>query len=246
MEHANKIAESRKTTFEDLKLDELQFKVLPCRPKELKDWSDYIKSYQCWKEVWCHAFQELGVDPVKNSDSFTKHDEVNALYYRGECAGLITFKWIDLNNPVEWEDSYFAIWPQEAKDRLKNHGNKIILATYLTVNFPFRRNAYGLSWKDLLIALIIKRLEASHFNAMVAAPRITKSSQIATYRHGAEALSKDVKYPIPNETVDLIIWDKKNNLKSKDQVIQLLADHIWQESTTFEGIDNRHQLSQFQ
>lgn len=230
----------------DLDLSQLELKVLPCRPLFQKNWETYQKIYQCWKNVWSHAYLELGVDPVHNSDSFTKHDEVNALFYKGECAGLITFKWVDLNNPVEWEDSYFNIWPEEAKEQLRSHGNRIILATYLTVNFNFRRNAHGISWKDLLIALIIKRLQNSTFQAMVAAPRITKSSQKATYRHGAEALSKDVKYPIPNETVDLIIWDKKNDLTSKDQVVQLIANHIWDETTIFDGVENRYALSQFQ
>lgn len=230
----------------ELELDKLQFIIQDCRPQFLKNWENYLKTYKCWKEVWSHAYQELGVDPVQNSDSFTKHDEVNALFYKGQCAGLITFKWIDLNNPVEWEDSYFAIWPDEAKIRLLAHGNKIILATYLTVHFDFRRNAYGISWKDLLIALIIKRLKNSNYDAMVAAPRITKSSQIATYRHGAEALSKDVKYPIPNETVDLIIWDKKNDLTSKDPVVQLIADHLWEEATTFSNTNELYKPIDFQ
>lgn len=229
-----------------IQLDQFEFCIQPCRPKDVQNLDLYLKTYQCWKEVWSHAYLELGVDPVKSSDSFTKHDEVNALFYKGQCAGLITFKYIDLDNPVEWEDSYFAIWPNTAKEKLREHGRKIILATYLTVHFDFRRNAHGISWKDLLIALIIKRLRNSDYQAMVAAPRITKSSQIATYRHGAEALSKDVKYPIPNETVDLIIWDKKNDLTSKDPVIQLITDHLWQEQTQFVGIKNNYQPIDFQ
>ncbi len=208
---------------------EVEYIILPSTDPCNEYSSFYAGAYRCWKESWNHALRfEMNQKAPLYSDDFTRQDEVPALFYRGECVGLSLQKVINLSECAREEDSYFAPWPLEIVNKLKALKMNIMTASYFTVAKKFRGRARQISWKELLLSLIVHRFKGSHADIMITAARKIKSNQIACYKSGAEALVKNLKYKdIDGETMDIVCW-YKNALSFEDEYIQRISKEIWQ------------------
>src|SRR5690606_25121091 len=118
--------------------DDFELIIFPGKHPPKEYLGKYNQAYECWRAVWEHAFQvELGRSDSIPSDNFTRHDEILALFYKGECAGLSFFSFDDGGSPWFKEDSYFNRWPETAFKKLYTNGNKVMISCQFTLNFSF-------------------------------------------------------------------------------------------------------------
>ena len=191
----------------DINLKDLELILLPgkCAPLEYKDY--YLKAYQCWRSVWEDAYKkEMHVDAPLMSDDFTRQDEILALFHKGECSALVFFKWVDCKESPVKDDSYFKHWPELAFRKLCKNGHKVIVCSQFTVHFNYRKKtSLEVSWKDLLMGLLVERFRHSDADAMTGTMRVIKGMGEATYRTGATPLMKNLMYD-HGEIIDLVAF----------------------------------------
>lgn len=216
----------------DININDLELIFLPGRfpPKEYLD--KYHKAYHCWRSVWEHAYQvELHNLEDMPSDSFTRQDEVLSLFYKGQCAGVTFFKWIDAAEEPVVEDSYFKRWPEIAFRKLCTQGKNIVISSYFTLHFDYRKNFMGLPWKDLLMGLIAKRFVVSGCDAMAGTTRLAKNVGEVAYRTGASPLIKNMPFASEEDKVDLVAWFQGKVGDSVVPGVAALVDQIYAERT---------------
>lgn len=152
------------------------------------------EAYRLWSEVWHQTLLEL--DDVRRvpSDEFTRQDEVGAIFHGYECIALSVFRWVDLSHPMSWGDSYFSVWPAEARNKACRDGSHICIGSNITIA-PSWRNATGCSLKNVLAGLIIERFVSSdRGDAMVGTMRKDRGMDKLMDRVGAERLGFAVKH----------------------------------------------------
>jgi hypothetical protein len=211
---------------EELNRDELQLVFLPGKGPSITDLAIYNKVYACWKGLWKVTKIEHQDDSQLFSNDFTRQDEVLALIYKGECAGLCCLKAIDFSEGPSSDDSYFAKWPEFTIRKLQTYGSKILICSQLTVSPAFRKNFLGVSWKDLLVALSARRLQDTSCEVMVGAVRRRRGMEKASYRNGFFPLMIDLPY-IGEESVDLVAFIKKKSVPSRVQIISQLVETLY-------------------
>lgn len=188
----------------EIDVSELQVILLPgkCPPKQHLD--TYLKAYNCWREVWEETYKkELKLNKYLTSDDFTRQDEILALFHKGECTALVFFKWVDSSEDPVAHDSYFKVWPELALRKLSSRGPRILVCSQFTVHSKYRRNS-SVSWKDLLIGLLVERFRFSDCDAMTGVTRLQRNMGEATYRSGAEPLMKGIPFTAEDDLVDLV------------------------------------------
>jgi len=113
------------------------------------------------------------------------------------------FRWVDLENPIFKDDSYFAPWSPEALSTAMSQGTRICISSHFTVASTWR-NAKGCSVKDVLGALIVERFLRSDCHTLVGTMRNDRGMNKFTYRFGAKPVERDaVHHGVP---VDLIAF----------------------------------------
>jgi hypothetical protein len=147
------------------------------------------EAYRCWHDVWTDTLFELDKLPKVTSDEFTRQDEVGAMFHGWECVGLTGFRWIDLASPMSADDSYFGVWPREARAEAMKRGSRVCVGSNLTVAAPWRR-ADGASIKELLLTLAIERFLASDADVLVGTLRNDRGMNSLGYRLGFQPLAE--------------------------------------------------------
>lgn len=209
-------------------MNRLQLYLLPGKgaSKEFKD--VYNKTYKLWHDVWHTTMKEEWQDHTKilHSDDFTRQDEVLALFDGSDCVGCVFFKEVDFSEVSHAEDSYFKVWNEMALKKLRSKGEKILVCSNFTVAKKYRQNFNDISWKGLLMSLLVLRFEHSFFHAMTGTMRRSKGMHTVTYDYGAVPIAKNLDYYICgiNEPVDLVGF-------FQEEVAQVqhpeLANEIW-------------------
>jgi len=151
-----------------------------------------VEAYRCWRATWRDAFVELEQHTELYSDDFTRQNEVGALFQRGECIALSFFRWLDLSLPMHRDDSYFRVWPEEARDEACREGTRICVSSSFTLAAGYRRSRVC-SLKDVLVALIIERFLASDADAVVGTVRNNRGVDKLIYRNGFLPISHNRK-----------------------------------------------------
>lgn len=221
----------------DLLMRRLRFVVSPTRfyPPHLE--ADMTMAYRCWKNVWREAFlEEMNLKEKLYSDNFIRQSHVAVLFLGDEPFALTTLNEMNLDKIIYRDDSFFRTWSPEALTDLRSHSRNILACCNVTLNFQFRKKSQGISGKDLMLAMLVQYLKHNPFDSIVAAVRIEKGMDKASYRTGAIALSRNVPYSIPGQRVDLVCWRKDLDLSGLDPDIRLISDYVWKNSTnTFQG-----------
>jgi hypothetical protein len=161
------------------------------------------EAYRCWEETWSATFGELENRPDVRSDDFTRQDEVGALFHDYECIALTFYRWIDLASPIARNDSYFAVWPEDARDAACVRGSRICVSSNFTIGAPWRR-AEGCTLKDVLGALVVERFLASPADALVGTMRTDRGMGRMTDRLGFRRLREGVIHH--GVGVDLVVF----------------------------------------
>lgn len=222
------------------KFEDLELVILPGKGPSAAQLELYNKVYECWRELWSSALKNeiLQVDTDLYSNDFTKQDEVLALFYQGEFAGLSCLRSVDFNEDATKHDSYFSKWPEFTVRKLNSYGKRVLICSQLTVSPNFRRSYLGISWKDLLVALSARRLLDTDCDVMIGAVRRIRGMEKATYRSGFIPLMIDVPY-IGKESADFVAYLKSEAISSEVKSISNIVDSLFPLSvvnTQFKGV----------
>lgn len=191
-----------------LKVDALEFYVLPgkCAPKAYQD--KYNSTYACWKKLWDATFQkEFQLDEELYSNDFSRQDEVLALFYENQCVGLCCLRIVDFREEATLADNYFRKWPEISRARLRSYGDRTVICSNLTLSYEFRKGYLGVSWKDLLSTFAVQRFLQLDCDSMAAAVRRRRGMDKATYQVGFRPIFQDLPY-LGEESVDLVVCFK--------------------------------------
>lgn len=224
----------------DFNKKKLRFIVAPTRffPESIRPEMD--KAYEAWRNVWGHALsEEMNVRDYLYSDNYSRQSHVAALFYGDELFGLVTLNYMNIEDRIYKDDSYFKVWTADALQKLHRSSKEIMTLCNVTLNFRFRKNAIGLSGKDLLLLMTVHYLKSQQLDAIVAAVRLEKSMEKSAYRTGAFAFAKDLPYSIPGQRVDLVCWNKEIDFSKLDPTIAELAEYIWKNSSII--VDQKYQ-----
>lgn len=210
-------------------VDETDLYILPGRNPHSRYLDIYAKTYHCWKEIWSDTFRnEMNVNEVLFSDSFTRQDEILALFHQSKCVGLASIRYINPSYPGSIDDSYFRSWPYPLIQKIKMENSIIATASHFTIHRKYRGSKQIIHWKKLLISLFIENFKrsSSKIQIMVAAARRIKSNEKNCYNSGAVPLAVNLNYHIPGEKFDLVSWEK-NCEGDYDENIKNLSKKIW-------------------
>lgn len=163
-------------------------------------------AYDCWSGVWQETFHELEQTTTLPSDNFSRQHEIAAFFQDGECVGLAGHRTIDLAETMARDDSYFSAWPDAALDAACKHGTRTFIGNNLTVA-PAWRNTAGVSLKELIVAMSVKRFFQSTADVCVGTGRNNKSVNTVGYRCGFEPLVTDAT--LHGVKVDLMVLYRK-------------------------------------
>jgi hypothetical protein len=181
----------------------LRYRLLHPRDAGPADVALMGEAYRCWEETWRLTFGELENRPDVRSDDFTRQDEIGALFHEYECIALTFYRWIDLASPIARNDSYFAVWPEGARDAACAHGARICVSSNFTIAAPWRRAA-GCTLKDVVGALVVERFLASPADAVVGTMRTDRGMSRMTDRLGFRRLRGGVVHH--GVGVDLVVF----------------------------------------
>ncbi len=162
----------------------------------------YNHAYASWYECWAPIYNLIDKDKGFYSDQFTRQDEVLVLLHGGKCAATVFFRYADFNSKFEFQDSYFGPWPEIAIKGLISEGPKVLVCSFFTVMEDFRKGYAGVSVKDLLMGMLIRRFMWSDFDVMTGSLRNSKGVNDLCYKWGATPLCKNVEFN--NERNDLV------------------------------------------
>jgi len=187
----------------------LRFVVLPGRDKSPEGRSYVEGAFELWHRIWNETLCELAHADKINSDDFTRHDEVIALFSGDRAIATVSVSYIDLTMKHWRQDSYFEPWPESVLLDLskKYPGPKVMIGCYFTVDPLWRRENKGVSIKRLMTSLSMEHLLRSSYDVMVGTMRIERGMEKLAYEFGAMPLVKGIEYL--SSHVDLLIWDKK-------------------------------------
>lgn len=235
-----------------------QLVLCPTRAPDDNYLDQYKKIYSCWRKVWKSAYEEInyGDKDHFHSDNFTRQDFAAAVFYKDECAGLLLFRYLDLNLESSFEDSYFDQWSEIHRKALNKKGHKILVCSYLSVDPQYRNNALGISLKEIIVALIAEITIACKVDTTISTPRKNRNMHSTAYKCGATSIASDIEWGFGIQ-VDLVAFYKENLVFNLNSDIQKLAKQLWQnkliiqQKTTgsyhdFEKLEINENLNQFQ
>lgn len=211
----------------------LRFVVMPTRfyPPECHD--DMSKAYQCWRQVWGHAFQtEMNVKDDLYSDNFTRKSHVACLFFGDEPLGVCTTNVLDLTLAQDLDDSYFKVFPETVMEKLKLESKLVITCCNATINFTFRKNRLGLPGLDLLFGMMIHYLKSTPADVILGTARLEKGVEKVCYRTAATCLASNLPYTIPGQTIDLIGWYRDLDMNTWDPHLLEVTSYVWNKRTS--------------
>lgn len=169
----------------------------------------------------------LGVASELSSDGFTRQDAVGALATGETVFGLCTFRWIEANHHSTWDDSYFAHWPKDCIDRLREKQKSIIVCGNFCIDASFRAGHQGFSAKDLLMGMVVQTLLHSQAGSLIGSVRNNRKMNETCYRWGARSLAKDQSSGYGDARVDLIEFNSETAGQSAPRDLKLFTENLW-------------------
>ncbi|NQZ58707.1 MAG: hypothetical protein HRT88_14730 [Lentisphaeraceae bacterium] len=210
-------------------ISNLKLVLLPGKdcPKELQSYHD--AAFKMWKEVWDEAYKnEFSKNIVMNSDEFSRSDEIFSLFDGNKCVALMFLRTANFNDYKSRLDSYFESWPDKAIEGLTLYGNNILVNCQFTLSFEYRRSAHGINWKEVITALILKRLLHTRFDAMTGCMRKSKGMEDTAYKFGAVKLMEDLSFDKADSRIDLISFYREKITFYGEGQIKDICDSAWE------------------
>ena len=196
----------------------------------------YDLAFKAWHETWEKTYQEDFHSTKRlNSDTFTRQDDVLALFFQGRCFAVCIFTHLNMHDEQAQLDSYFNCWPPSAIETLCSKGPNIIACTQYTVIEDFRvdREApLGQNrWRILINGMIARYFLSTGKDAMSAITRVTKGINRLSYRSGGISLASGLLYEAGADKaeVDLVAFHQDTAVEffAKNPYAHLFEE-LWQ------------------
>ena len=169
---------------------------------------------------------ELKVKENFYSDTFSKQDEVLALFYKGQYVGGCFYRLEHASMPYLEDDSYFSYWDNASMQALSRDGENILICSFFTIDPQFRGGNHNISWKQLVVTLMAMRFINSPAHSMTGATRKSKQVHEICNRAGAEVLKENILFS-GKEPMDLQVFYKGSVVNSVEYQSNALAHDIW-------------------
>lgn len=177
------------------------------------------EAYRVWSEVWSETLLELDGKTNVPSDQFTRQDEVGAVFHGYECVALTCFRWVDLDLPMSFGDSYFEVWPESARAAAMRGGSKVCIGSHITVARNWRR-LENCSLAAVITALCIERfMAATEGSAILGTMRDDRNMGALTKALGAEMLGQTELHGVPVSLVAAYRGSQRQPLDAKNEAI---------------------------
>lgn len=196
----------------------------------------FAKAYELWKSTWSHVLKnEMNVRDALTSDKFTKPEMLVAIFDNSNCAGLFTVNRFDLENKSHTDDSFFVDWDAALLERLREEESEILCCENFTVNPELHQDrSLPFAWKELLGQLTVRtKHEYGHSN-MIGACRQNRGMSKLAVKCGAKTMASNIKYKIPGEIADLMIWDRESESRIENKDCWELIQELWKSRIDWE------------
>lgn len=177
----------------------------------------YDLAFKAWHHAWEKTYQEDFHSAKRlNSDTFTRQDDVLALFYRGHCFAVCIFSQLNMKDEQAYLDSYFNCWPASAIENLCSKGTNIVTCTQYTVCEEFRvdrESPLGQNrWRIIVNGMIARYFISSGMDAMAATTRVAKGMHRLSYKSTGVELASGILYEAGanHALVDLVAFYKNN------------------------------------
>jgi hypothetical protein len=181
----------------------------------------YELAFKTWHDTWEKTYQnDFHSEKRLNSDTFTRQDDVLALFYQGQCFAVCIFTHLNMEEEHAHLDSYFNCWPSSAIEQLCAKGPNIVACTQYTVHEDFRvdrQSPLGKNrWRILINGMIARYFLSSGKDAMSAITRVAKGIDKVSYRNGGVQLAAGLFYEAGADKakVDLVAFYKEEGYET--------------------------------
>lgn len=213
---------------------DLRVVILPGAKPTPYQMTDYLSAYAMWKLVWAETFKELDGAERVYSDDFARTDEIICIFREQTCLAMGFMRWVNFNLPSAQEDSYFKVWPEEAKKGLAAKGPNVIVCSNLTVHPLARGNKLGLPYKDVMVGLLVERLLESGAHAMTGTMRVDRGMHKTTFQFGAHLLLANLVHH--NVPVDLVAFFPEKIVPSTDLIVAKSVERLWRDFRSIQNV----------
>lgn len=211
-----------------IKLQDCSLKfVQPRNIADAKTSHELRAAHATWSSVWGSTFKEFGSKEVLYSDGLTRQDEVMAIFHGIVCVGILCLRWLDFSK-FDWStDSYFKVWNDEDITKLRAHGERIMISTYLSVHESYRAKQVGFSFRDVILDLMVQRFLLTAGDSISGITRREKHVHSTCYDLGATKIREDIPYQNDRDRVDLLVFYRKDLKLLTDPVIREWSDGLF-------------------
>jgi hypothetical protein len=149
-------------------------------------------SFLLWKDIWNHAFEELGVNKKVWSDDFLHRDLVG--FFDGDRAvGFVLFRYLDFDRATHRMVSYFQNHPEDVLEKSFGPRDLAQISSHITIHPDWTKSKTDYPMSEILISfLALDFMEHPTASRMLAYLRNSRGIQNIFYRHGAKALAQNV------------------------------------------------------
>lgn len=210
----------------DLKLQELQYYVIPGEGVAPEHRAIHREAYRMWKDVWSQTLLEVDGSSQLFSDNFSRQSNIGALFRAGECVAMTVQHQVNFEEPTAADDSYFVAWPPRALKELTRDGSRVLICSHLTVA-PAHRGliAPNLTYKLLIVDLAVRLLLESDCAVMTGTMRKMKGAHKTAFQTGASLICEDVVQH--GEKADLVGFYKKTIQNNTELTKSVWTDTLW-------------------
>lgn len=210
----------------DLKLQDLQFYLIPGENVGLKDLQVYNEAYRMWKNVWSETLRELDGNGAIYADDFSRQTLHGALFNKSECIAMTAFHFVDFNTQTGPEDSYFKAWTPEALKTLTREGPEVLICSHLTIAKDWRGAlASNLSLKLLICDLSIRYFLETGFPVMTGTMRCNRGAHKSAYDVGGTPIMKNAM--MHGVEVDLVGFYRREILENPELQKNIWTQTLW-------------------
>lgn len=187
----------------------------------------YERAFEHWHAVWSKTFADLEWRRTLQSDDFSRQDEILAIFEGERCIAMVCHRFADLAQSPVKHDSYFKVWTPEAIEKLGTYGNRLLIGNQISVD-PDRRGLIdGISLKNLVTALTVRRVIEVQADAMPGIMRVDRNMNEFLYKCGAVPIVRNVIHH--NVPVDLLAIHPAHHGTGLPDEWPALAGKFWNE-----------------
>lgn len=169
---------------------------------------ELVSVYNCWKSVWEGFLVENNHDMKLFSDEFLMHDEAIAVFNGQNCIALSLMSYIDLNNELHIQKSYFSHWSDLDIAKIKRYGQKAVLCTNFSILKEFRGRHSSGNLRDALFKLSLNRLIDKNCDVLIGTMRCRAKMNETGVEFNGEIIKSGVDHPKFKEPIEVVCFSK--------------------------------------